>query len=649
MPDVIFSGPYTEWGTNVQCHGGVGTLNISILGGSPPYTYQWHNSSGTLVSTSKNLVSFPAGVYTLSLYKSGNHSDWNFTMSEPSAINISLETSTFNGGYNISQNGGSDGWINCNVTGGVPSYYYQWSNSSNDYGISSLSAGMYSVTVTDENGCTATSSRTLTAPPVPLNIVSIVSPLHHGYNISCNGGNDGLIDLTISGGLPPYTYNWGSGFYTQDRDSLPAGTYTVIVDDNIPGGQDTAYIILTQPAALTLGLFPQIFPNGFNTSCYNCNDGKITTAVGGGTSPYTYLWSNGKTTTFIDSLPKGMDTVTVTDNNGCKIKQSIELTSVFEGWKIGGNNDIDTSKQFMGTKDNKDLIFKTNNIKRMTVKANGTIEMNRPLKIFHDTTTTAINDKRLVFAHADGTIDFDGGEVNGPLPCESIIEFPWSKIVNNIGCPQADLNDIFLRLNYRNVGIGTISPNEKLHIIGTTRFGNVANLTDYLNIGNDGNSKINSYGTGDLLINYNSTQNVKICTGGYGSLRGDVTTGGNTFLATLSGKVSVGNPPSLPGSYKLYVAGGILTEKLRVADPTSSYWADYVFDKKYNLLSLAELNSFILKNKHLPGIPTSEEVKKEGIDIGEMQGKLLQKIEELTLYVIKQQNEIDQLKKNINK
>ena len=62
---------------------------------------------------------------------------------------------------------------------------------------------------------------------------------------------------------------------------------------------------------------------------------------------------------------------------------------------------------------------------------------------------------------------------------------------------------------------------------------------------------------------------------------------------------------------------------------------------------LAELNSYILKNKHLPGIPTSEEVKKDGIDIGEMQGKLLQKIEELTLYVIKQQNEIEELKEGL--
>ena len=185
-----------------------------------------------------------------------------------------------------------------------------------------------------------------------------------------------------------------------------------------------------------------------------------------------------------------------------------------------------------------------------------------------------------------------------------------------------------------------------MHIIGNARFGRIENTTDYLNIGNDGNSKINSYGSGKLLINYNSAQNVEICTG---STQGNVTTGGNTYLATLSGKVGIGSPPSYPGTYKLYVTGGILTEKLRIADPSSTYWADFVFDKKYDLITLEELNTFILKNKHLPGIPTSEEVKKDGIDIGEMQGKLLQKIEELTLYVIKQQNEIDLLKANTKK
>ena len=95
------------------------------------------------------------------------------------------------------------------------------------------------------------------------------------------------------------------------------------------------------------------------------------------------------------------------------------------------------------------------------------------------------------------------------------------------------------------------------------------------------------------------------------------------------------------GAYKLYVEDGILTERVRVAVKTSSDWADYVFAKDYQLKPLSDVASFIAANKHLPDVPSAEEVTKNGIDMAQMDARLLQKIEELTLYVIKQQQEID--------
>ena len=635
MPTVNFFHEIIS-GYDISCHGGTASVSTSISGGSPPYTYKWYNTSNVQIATSKDLISAPAGVYTLYLYKNGNSSSWNVTLTEPNAISITLSPSVFAGGYNISQSGGSDGTINCIVQGGVPSYYFQWSNGSDMESVSNLNAGTYLVTITDENGCTGSASKTLTAP-TPL-VVSSASPKHNMYEVSCTGGSDGVINLTVSGGVSPYSYTWSDGVYTKDRSSLSAGSYTVLVDDANPGGRDTVHLTLNQPSAISIGLTSPILSSGFNTSCYSCKDGKITATVNGGLTPYSYHWNTGKTTLSLDSLGKGIDTLTVTDNNGCILKKSIEVTADIEGWKIGGNLGIDTSKQFMGTKDSIDLIVKTNGKKRMTVTADGVIEMNSPLKITH-ASDTSTSDYRVVYAHSDGTIDYVGTDQVFSDPCLSYPVNPWFYI--NSTCANHDPKDIFLPYYFRNVGIGIQTPLEKLHIVGNTRFSpSRTDLTNYLNIGNDGNSKINSYGSGKLLINYNSTQNVEICTG---STRGDVTMGGNTFLATLGGKVGIGNPPSYPGTYKLYVKGGILTEKLRVADPASSYWADYVFDKKYDLISLAELNTFILINKHLPGIPTSEEVQKDGVDIGEMQGKLLQKIEELTLYLIKQQKEIDQL------
>lgn len=97
--------------------------------------------------------------------------------------------------------------------------------------------------------------------------------------------------------------------------------------------------------------------------------------------------------------------------------------------------------------------------------------------------------------------------------------------------------------------------------------------------------------------------------------------------------------------YKLAVSGGILTEKVRVATNGTAFWADYVFEPTFKLKSLKEVEQFIKVNKHLPDVPSTSDVKKNGIDLAETQALLLQKIEELTLYVIQQQKEIEKLKK----
>ena len=98
-------------------------------------------------------------------------------------------------------------------------------------------------------------------------------------------------------------------------------------------------------------------------------------------------------------------------------------------------------------------------------------------------------------------------------------------------------------------------------------------------------------------------------------------------------------------TYKLAVSGGILTEKVRVATNGTAFWADYVFDKSFRLKPLKEVEKFIKVNKHLPDVPSTADVTSNGIDLAETQAILLQKIEELTLYVIQQQKEIEKLKK----
>lgn len=107
-------------------------------------------------------------------------------------------------------------------------------------------------------------------------------------------------------------------------------------------------------------------------------------------------------------------------------------------------------------------------------------------------------------------------------------------------------------------------------------------------------------------------------------------------------KVGIGVNPPADGNYRLFVAGGILATEVKVQLLTE--WRDYVLAPEYNLRSIKELEAFISKNGHLPEIPTTETVKKDGLNIGEMNALLLQKVEELTLYIIDQQKQIDELR-----
>ncbi|MNY48398.1 hypothetical protein D3C86_1837310 [compost metagenome] len=127
----------------------------------------------------------------------------------------------------------------------------------------------------------------------------------------------------------------------------------------------------------------------------------------------------------------------------------------------------------------------------------------------------------------------------------------------------------------------------------------------------------------------------------------NTTSNGNISIGNGGGKVIVGSlgVNFSDNSYKLFVQTGIRTEKIKV--DLTSQWSDFVFHKEYSLKPLDEVEQFIQSNKHLPDIPSAEQVKANGIDLGEMDAKLLQKIEELTLYIIEQNKTIIEQGKKI--
>jgi hypothetical protein len=122
---------------------------------------------------------------------------------------------------------------------------------------------------------------------------------------------------------------------------------------------------------------------------------------------------------------------------------------------------------------------------------------------------------------------------------------------------------------------------------------------------------------------------------------------GGTGDLSVQGIASIGAVTSVPAGYNLYVANGILTEKVKVAVKTSADWADYVFDKNYRLMPLDQVAGFIKQHKHLPGIASATEMVKEGNDLAQTDAKLLAKIEELTLYVIALNQKIETQQKEI--
>lgn len=218
-------------------------------------------------------------------------------------------------------------------------------------------------------------------------------------------------------------------------------------------------------------------------------------------------------------------------------------------------------------------------------------------------------------------------------------------------------NNLYMRLTTAgNLGVGTTSPGQRLH---------VHDGAIWVTGSTPGTGPMLMLGGGDVTAP-NGQWGIECTANGLNFWRPfSAPNGGNNFLFlknsngnvgvrtdnptanfTVNGNMLVGNPStvSLPSGYKLYVETGILTERLKVAIKGTGNWADYVFDQNYRLPEISEVSTYIRINKHLPGVPSAEEMVVNGLDVAEMDAKLLEKIEELTLYIIHLQDQINELK-----
>jgi gliding motility-associated-like protein len=206
----------------------------------------------------------------------------------------------------------SGGDIVANPGGGAPPFTYQWNTGDTSKTLTGLGPGTYTVTVTDNIGCQASNSITITAPP-PLSVTG------NAIDATCNGINNGSISVNVSGGTPPYNYSWNNGSTSNSISGLSPGTYIVTISDSLNCTISDTFTVNT-PQAINISF------NGYNISCFGGNDGSIQAIVNGGTPPYNYSWSNGQTTDSISNLTAGTYILTVTDNNNCSSVDSITLT-----------------------------------------------------------------------------------------------------------------------------------------------------------------------------------------------------------------------------------------------------------------------------------------------------------------------------------
>ncbi len=301
-------GARTIVSTNATCSGSNnGSGSVVGSGGNSPYTYSW--STG---ATTTSISSLTAGTYSVTVYDHNGCSATGTLTITPTDVILATAVVA----DNVSCTGGANGEAKVSVAGGSTPYTYSWApHSSSTYLCTGLSAGTYSVTVTDKNGCSSTSAVALSQPAAISDSVSAITyPLCHGDTCS--------ITIGVKGGAPPYRYTWTPNVSTTAKAiGILARTYTVLVKD-ANGCFKDVFISMTQPNVLVASASAPT-PVG----CNGGSTGQTKVSITGGSSPFTYLWSSGGNTNYVASgLSAGTYSVMVVDKNGCSATSRTTLT-----------------------------------------------------------------------------------------------------------------------------------------------------------------------------------------------------------------------------------------------------------------------------------------------------------------------------------
>jgi gliding motility-associated-like protein len=304
QPEIVTTNTINS--TMVSCNNLCDGYSIlQTIGGTSPYTYLWPDGSSQ--SSSSVLCS---GNHVVTITDSHNcHSTYIVTITQPEVLSAAITDYT-----DVSCFGACDGTATVVANGGTAPYAYVWSGNAS---VSSTKigccAGKHTVTVTDSNGCISTAEITITEP-------AQLNPSISSSEIpSCNGFCDGTAVVVTSGGTAPYLYIWTNGYIGNNPTDLCYGIHQVTVTDANNCSNSTS-ILIDQPPFLSATISSKT-----NVSCYGFADGTASVSPNGGTSPYTFMWPNGITSDYINSLTAGISQVTVTDANGCQNTASVQI------------------------------------------------------------------------------------------------------------------------------------------------------------------------------------------------------------------------------------------------------------------------------------------------------------------------------------
>lgn len=288
------------------CNTTNGSINITVNGGNGSYGFSWSNGS-----TSEDLSNLNSGNYSVTVTDGlGCSNSANFSI----ANNL---TGCSNFCYiDVAENtilnstcGAANGSININILNAVAPYTIQWSTGALTEDISSLVPGVYSVTVSDANNCSETSTFT-------------VGNNANGFAISSSsitdetcGNSNGAIDVTLAGGNPSYTFNWSNGSSSQNIQGLTAGTYTLTATDANGCIIDQSFSVVNNAGSLNV-------TGQTSSAICNVDNGSIIQTISGANGSLTYLWSNGAITQNISNIAPGIYSCTITDASSCSVTNS---------------------------------------------------------------------------------------------------------------------------------------------------------------------------------------------------------------------------------------------------------------------------------------------------------------------------------------